>query len=57
MSLQAFKIRKPNAETSSVGIEEIKHISNQNNHGELEQYGRRLCLRIDGVPTKHSESK
>ena len=33
------------------------NISNQNNHGELEQYGRRLCLRIDDVPTKLSESK
>ena len=28
------------------------NISNQNNHEELEQYGRRLCLRIDGVLTK-----
>ena len=33
------------------------NISNQNNHSELEQYGRRLCLQIDGVPTKLSESK
>ena len=32
------------------------NISNQNNHKELEQYGRRLCLRIDGVPTKTNES-
>ena len=32
------------------------NISNQNNHEELEQYGRRLCLRIDGVPTKANES-
>ena len=31
-------------------------ISNQNNHEELEQYGRRLCLLIDGVPTKANES-
>ena len=31
-------------------------ISNQNNHEELEQYGRSLCLRIDGVSTKTSES-
>ena len=30
--------------------------SNQNNHEELEQYGRRLYLRIDGVPTKTKES-
>ena len=33
------------------------NISNQNNHRELEQYGRHLCLPIDGVPTKISESK
>ena len=32
------------------------NISNQNNYEELEQYGRRLCLRIDGVPTKANES-
>ena len=32
------------------------NISNQNNHEELEQYGRRLCFRIDGVPTKTKES-
>ena len=32
------------------------NISNQNNHEELEQYGRRLCLQIDGVPTKTNES-
>ena len=32
------------------------NISNQNNHEGLEQYGRRLCLRIDGVPTKTNES-
>ena len=32
------------------------NISNQNNHEELEQYGRRLCLRIGGVHTKISES-
>ena len=31
-------------------------ISNQNNHEELEQYGRSLCLRIDGVSTKTNES-
>ena len=28
------------------------NISNQNNHKELEQYGRRLYLQIDGVPIK-----
>ena len=32
------------------------NISNQNNHGELEQYDRRLCPRIDSVPTKTNES-
>ena len=32
------------------------NISNQNNQEELEQYGRRLCLRIEGVPTKTIES-
>ena len=39
-------------------VSELKrlNISNQNNHVELEQYGRRLCLRIDGVPTKANES-
>ena len=39
-------------------VSELKklNISNQNNHEELEQYGRRLCLRIDGVPTKPNES-
>ena len=39
-------------------VSELKrlNISNQNNHQELEQYGRRLCLRIDGVPTKANES-
>ena len=29
---------------------------NISNHEELEQYGRRLCLRIDDVPTKTNES-
>ena len=32
------------------------NISNQNNHEELEQYGRRLCLRINDEPTKANES-
>ena len=27
------------------------NINNQSRNAELEQYGRRLCLRIDGVPT------
>ena len=31
------------------------NISNQNNHEESEQYDRRLCLRIDGVPTNTKE--
>ena len=31
-------------------------VSNQNNHEELEQYGRRLCLRTDSVYTKTDES-
>ena len=39
-------------------VSEMKrlNISNENNNEELEQYGRRLCLRIDGVPTKANES-
>ena len=32
------------------------NITNQNNHEELEQYGRRLCLRIDEIPTKTNDS-
>ena len=32
------------------------NMSNQNNHEELEQYGRRLCLRIDCVHTKNNDS-
>ena len=32
------------------------NVSNQNKHEELEQYGKRLCLRIDGVPTKTNKS-
>ena len=32
------------------------NVSNQNNHEELEQYDRRLCLWIDSVPTKTEES-
>ena len=31
------------------------NISNQNNHEESEQYDRRLCLRIDGVPKNTKE--
>ena len=39
-------------------VSELKklNISNQNNHEELGQYGRCLCPRIDGVPTKTNES-
>ena len=32
------------------------NISNESNHKDLEQYGRHLCLRIDGVPTKSHKS-
>ena len=32
------------------------NINNQSRNEELEQYGRRLCLRIDGVPTVKNES-
>ena len=32
------------------------NINNQSRKEELEQYGRRLCLRIDGVPTVKNES-
>ena len=32
------------------------NINNQSRNEELEQYGRRLCLRIDGVPAVKYES-
>ena len=32
------------------------NINNQSRNKELEQYGRCLCLRIDGVPTVKNES-
>ena len=32
------------------------NINNQSRNEDLEQYGRRLCLRIDGVPTVKDES-
>ena len=32
------------------------NINNQSRNEELEQYGRRLCLRIDSVPTVKNES-
>ena len=32
------------------------NINNRSQNEELEQYGRRLCLRIDGVPTVKDES-
>ena len=31
-------------------------IKNQSNSEELEQYGRRLCIRIDGIPAVKKES-
>ena len=31
------------------------NLNNQSRNEELEQYGRRLCLRIDGVPTVKDE--
>ena len=39
-------------------VSELKrlNISNLNDQEELEQYWRRLCLQIDGVLTKTSES-
>ena len=27
----------------------------QSENGELEQYGRRLCIRVEGVPTTNNE--
>ena len=41
--------------------EQIKNLFTQNQRNqedveELEQYGRRLCLRIDGVPTEEKET-
>ena len=33
-----------------------QNANNQSRNEELEQYGRRLCLRIDGVPTVKHES-
>ena len=32
------------------------NIENQTNNEDLEQYGRRLCLRIDGVPVVENET-
>ena len=32
------------------------NINNQSDNEEIEQYGRRLCLRIDGVSTVKNES-
>ena len=31
------------------------NLDNQWNNEELEQYGRRLCLCIDGIPLKNNE--
>lgn len=35
---------------------EVNHQRCQTDHEELEQYGRRLCLRIDGVPCQQNET-
>ena len=32
------------------------NLDNQENNEELEQYGRRLCLCIDGIPLKNNET-
>ena len=39
-------------------VAKLKKISieNQSNSKELEQYSRRLCLRIDGIPAVKRES-
>ena len=39
-------------------VAELRELNanNQSRNEELEQYGRRLCLRIDGVPTVKDES-
>ena len=39
-------------------VAKLKKISieNQSNSKELEQYSRRLCLRIDGIPAVKKES-
>ena len=31
------------------------NLDNQSNNEELEQYGRRLCFYIDGIPLKNHE--
>ena len=40
-------------------VAELRELNanNQSRNEELEQYGRRLCLRIDGVPTVKDESR
>ena len=43
-----LKKQVPNLKTLS--------IKNQSNSEELEQYGRRLCIRIDGIPAVKKES-
>ena len=37
---------------------ELSKLSNENHskNKELEQYGRRLCLRVDGIPAVSNES-
>ena len=49
-SLNKFKMKLKVSELR------ILNTSNQNNHEELEQQGRRLCLRINSVLTKTKES-
>ena len=41
-----------------IQIEELRKLNtkNKDEHEELEQYGCRLCLRIDGVPVEKGES-
>ena len=43
-------LKKQVAELSKLSIE------NHSKNEELEQYGRRLCLRVDGIPTENNES-
>ena len=49
---------EPENQTLKHQVSELRKLntSNKNNHEELEQYDRRLGLRIDLVPTKTNES-
>ena len=49
---------EPENQTLKHQVPELRKLntSNKNNHEELEQYDRRLGLRIDRVPTKTNES-